>query len=490
MATYTDPGHSPTSSKTGSTSIATAFSFTPGSTGGWVVIAVASDPSIPANPTMSSSADTANPVRFIGQSVRGSGTNGVAISVFMHQVASNVARTYTASFGSTSVVAKVIKVVGHITGTDVPQDSATIADFCDKDTFGSSASGAPSAGFVGTPPAAGNGIVAGIAVGAVEAPASTSVSWSITETQSGSQTGNVVSWGTSGSGSASNVSGTHYGSDTSTSSPDMSADFLATATFGVSTDAVLVVVRLLTGSTTRTVSLSGISSGGSIGVPNLVYNQTVSLSGLASAGSVGSVTVGQVQVVAPTGISTAETLGSPTLTTTVTIQPAGLSTPGAVGTPTVVAGSVTVALTGAITGLIMGTPTIFNGPITLQPTGIGTAESIGAVRITTPPLTLVLPGIESAESMGRPTVGALVYLASPPTRQSFEVANGSRLWSYYQETEGVTWYKVGGVWQTGNFLAADLVADELYRGGYEYPVTQAKADELQALGFTIRTEIR
>jgi hypothetical protein len=42
------------------------------------------------------------------------------------------------------------------------------------------------------------------------------------------------------------------------------------------------------------------------------------------------------------------------------------------------------------------------------------------------------------------------YLASPPTRQSYEVATGSRLWNYYQETEGTTWWKYGGQWFSGN----------------------------------------
>lgn len=65
------------------------------------------------------------------------------------------------------------------------------------------------------------------------------------------------------------------------------------------------------------------------------------------------------------------------------------------------------------------------------------------------------------------------------------------LFRYELLTEGVTWYKQAGVWyQSGDGLPDDLVADEIYRGGYEYVVDATKAAELQALGFTIRTEIR
>lgn len=65
MATWTDTGTAVTSSKTSSTSLAAIAGYTPPSAGGWVVIFVCSDPTIPTNPTMTSSADTTNPVRFI-----------------------------------------------------------------------------------------------------------------------------------------------------------------------------------------------------------------------------------------------------------------------------------------------------------------------------------------------------------------------------------------------------------------------------------------
>lgn len=65
MATWADTGTTVAQNKTGATSIA-SNSYTPPSAGGWVVIYVTSDPNIPANPTMTSSADTTHPVRFIG----------------------------------------------------------------------------------------------------------------------------------------------------------------------------------------------------------------------------------------------------------------------------------------------------------------------------------------------------------------------------------------------------------------------------------------
>jgi hypothetical protein len=83
----------------------------------------------------------------------------------------------------------------------------------------------------------------------------------------------------------------------------------------------------------------------------------------------------------------------------------------------------------------------------------------------------------------------IVYLVSTPVREPYEWGPTGLL-KFYQQTEGVTWWKVGSDWFSGNYRE-DIVAEgatEVYRGGYEYEVTGAKATELEALGFTIRTE--
>lgn len=405
----------------------------------------------------------------------------------MHRATSTAARTYTANFGATSVAAKTCTPIGFITGTDIPDDSATVSDFCDTDTFGHGASGVATAGFISSPGV--RPVVAAFAVAGVEAPAGDSVSWSLTESLVGAGGGNISSRGTSGGSSASNVSGAIEWADTSITTPDSTGNFDVTVTFGTSADCAAMVVRLLQIGT-PTLAPTGIPSAGSVGTPTLVYNQTVSPTGISTSESLGSVTVASGQVLSPTGISTAQVMGSPTLTTgSVTVSPNGF-TGGSVGSPTVTTGSVTVSPTGVGSAQSVGAPALFIGVIVMSPNGIGSAESLGVIRITVPPISLFLDGVLTDSRIGTPTVGVVRLYATPPTRQPYPVAENSMLFRRELLTQGVTWYRVGTDWFSGNDLPQDLVADELYRGGYEYPVTTTKAAELQALGFTIRTEIR
>ena len=55
---------------------------------------------------------------------------------------------------------------------------------------------------------------------------------------------------------------------------------------------------------------------------------------------------------------------------------------------------------------------------------------------------------------------------------------------------GITVYVIDGVYQQIERPLDDLVADTIYFGGRDYEVTAAKATELEAQGFRIRTEIR
>lgn len=76
------------------------------------------------------------------------------------------------------------------------------------------------------------------------------------------------------------------------------------------------------------------------------------------------------------------------------------------------------------------------------------------------------------DEVGNATVSR--FFASTPTRQSYEAATGSRLWSYYQETEGVSWWKSGGGWQSGNYQEDQFVgADDLvgFNGTFDSDIT-------------------
>lgn len=163
---------------------------------------------------------------------------------------------------------------------------------------------------------------------------------------------------------------------------------------------------------------------------------------------------------------------------------------GAIGNPTIQPGSVTVSLSGIGSAESLGDVGVFSGFITMSPTGIGSTGAVGDIRITVPPVNVFLGAIQFDSQLGSPTVGVLTTIATPPTRAPYPVAENSRLFLREFLTEGVTFYRVGTEWFSGNDLPEDLEADELYRGGYEYLVTTAKGAELEALGFTIRTEIR
>jgi hypothetical protein len=184
-------------------------------------------------------------------------------------------------------------------------------------------------------------------------------------------------------------------------------------------------------------------------------------------------------------------MGSPTLTPgPTTVLQAGIFAVPTMGNPTVTTGSVTVSLSGIGTAESLGDIGVFSGFITMSPTGIGSTGAVGDIRITVPPVNVFLGDIQFDSQLGSPTVGVLTTIATAPTRNPYPVAENSPLFLREFLTQGVTFYRVGTEWFTGNDLPEDLEADELYRGGYEYLVSAAKGAELQALGFTIRTEIR
>ncbi len=103
---------------------------------------------------------------------------------------------------------------------------------------------------------------------------------------------------------------------------------------------------------------------------------------------------------------------------------------------------------------------------------------------------LVTQGIASGELFGGPiTVTHQVFIASTPSHR--EAPSGREFPFRRVELErGTTVYVIDGVYHQIQRPLDDLVADEIYFGGRDYEVTAAKATELEAQGFRIRTEIR
>lgn len=137
----------------------------------------------------------------------------------------------------------------------------------------------------------------------------------------------------------------------------------------------------------------------------------------------------------------------------------------------------------------VGSPGISEYGFLLIP-GIASTQSVGAPAITGLN-TITFPGIPGpvGELLGVPSINEVTYFASAPTRES-EQWGRKGLYRFYNTDLGVTWYRVGATWYQTNNPPNDLVADEIYQGGYDHVVTQTKQAELLALGFTIRTEIR
>lgn len=117
--------------------------------------------------------------------------------------------------------------------------------------------------------------------------------------------------------------------------------------------------------------------------------------------------------------------------------------------------------------------------------GISSAGALGQVGVAS----VVQPTGIVDDRISDVAVRRAYYFVTPTVREPYPWGEQG-LFRYYLQTEGVTWYKVGGVWTSTNYPPDDLVADEIYHGGREYEVTGEKAAELQALGFTVRTELR
>lgn len=213
---------------------------------------------------------------------------------------------------------------------------------------------------------------------------------------------------------------------------------------------------------------------------------TLQPTGVSSAQSMGTpiTTTGPVTVLGQ-GFTDSHSVGTPTVRSTITVLQQGFTDPHAMGAPSVQSEG-TIALSGIPSLESLGSPAIATGPVTVAPVGIASAEAVGQVS---PGAVVPVDGIAGESALSVVTIAQQYFYVSPPTREVYEWGKEGLL-RHYLQTEGVTWYKVSGQWNQSNYLPDDLVADEVYRGGREYEVDAAKAAELQALGFSVRTENR
>jgi hypothetical protein len=149
-------------------------------------------------------------------------------------------------------------------------------------------------------------------------------------------------------------------------------------------------------------------------------------------------------------------------------------------------------------GGTFGTATVSLGPgaQTLYPTGITMPTDMGTPTVT-PHQGLNPTGIPTAEVFGGPiTLHQELFFASPPSERSRPAAerdNMGRPDLLHRRTgipRGITVYVIDGVYHETTYVPDDLVADAIYFGGRDYQVDADQATELEAHGFTIRTEIR
>lgn len=80
------------------------------------------------------------------------------------------------------------------------------------------------------------------------------------------------------------------------------------------------------------------------------------------------------------------------------------------------------------------------------------------------------------------------YLFVPPVVEEGPMG-GNWLFARYTRKQGVSVYRIDGEWFEDRFPAQDelALADRVYLGGHEYPVTASEKAELEAVGYTVFT---
>ena len=80
------------------------------------------------------------------------------------------------------------------------------------------------------------------------------------------------------------------------------------------------------------------------------------------------------------------------------------------------------------------------------------------------------------------------YLFVPPVVDEGPMG-GNWLFARYTRKQGVTVFRIDGDWYEDRFPAQDDLdmADVVYLGGHEYPITEAEKDALEAADYDVIT---
>lgn len=80
------------------------------------------------------------------------------------------------------------------------------------------------------------------------------------------------------------------------------------------------------------------------------------------------------------------------------------------------------------------------------------------------------------------------YLFIPPIVEEGPMG-GNWLFARYKRKQGVTVYRIDGVWYEDRFPSQDALeeADVVYLGGHEHYITSDQKDDLEDAGYTVIT---
>jgi hypothetical protein len=182
-------------------------------------------------------------------------------------------------------------------------------------------------------------------------------------------------------------------------------------------------------------SVEGVGSGVSVGLPTVASNYVVSPLGF-DAGLIGQPTVSPGGVtITLQGFLAGENFGSPSLLPSgVTLQVGAANEGSLIGTPVVLASGITLAMEGLATGEAFGGPAFAFGGVSLQIGSAATGATLGVpqtaalytLQVTTagfseavgiPALTsvygVIVSGVESGETFGAGSFSTQVSLSAP-----------------------------------------------------------------------------
>ena len=462
MATWND-GAGTSSSKTSETTWSLANGFAP-TVGSWVMIAIVADANMPATTTCATTGtpDETNPVRLVVTDVAGTGTGGVRVSLFAHKAATATSRGYTFDFQGTSVVAKAGRIVGEFVGSDVPEDSESTSDLFDPQSDVSTSGSGLSAGWNSSPHPTWDHCGA-MAILGIEDASGTAINFNTSNVSfSSGATSNSTVTGSSGQGATSNVAlarSVAYGTD---GVADATGNVLW-GPAGTGTDSVLVAFRLLG------------SSGNSLVIAAPTHNHTAD-----------NVALTQVHNLVINDATHAHSADNVAVVKNVNLAVADATHAHAADGNLVLTVVKVLAINDATHSHLADNVALAQTHIlgVDEPRSLLTSDTVDLVTVGSIGIDAPLHGVSSDE-VALTQRGTVNYVTTP-VREPYAWGE-TGLTKFYKQIEGVTYWKVGDEWFSGNYQEDEIAgASVVYRGGYEYRVTDPNLlAELLALGFTI-----